>query len=461
MKELLAEQRKYFKFIRNDMIGAGGIGSDYDFRMANLRRLREALKKHKNKLIEALREDLGKSAFESVMTEIALTESELSYTVKNLKNWMKPKRVRTPLMVLPGKSYVYPEPYGVSLIISPWNYPVLLPLVPLISSIAAGNCSVLKLSELSPNASEAVGSMLKKTFEPCYIAAVFGGPEVAGALLAEKFDYIFFTGSVRVGKIVMKAAAENLTPVTLELGGKSPCIVDKNADTDLAAKRIVWGKFLNAGQTCVAPDYILAHEDIRERLVEKMKFYIERFYTAAPLENPDYPKIINKAAFDRILSLINKDKTVYGGGFNEASLKIEPTIMSDITENDKVMESEIFGPILPIIKYSSLKDAEDFINSRPKPLALYVFTSDKKAEENIIEKISFGSGCVNDAVLQIGSPYLPFGGVGMSGMGRYHGKFGFDTFSHQKGILKKAAYLDIPLRYFPAGDKANYIDKFI
>lgn len=461
MNSLVSEQRKYFNIIKNDIAGFEGIGGSYSFRLSNLIRLKNGLEKHEKKLVEALKADLCKSEFEAVMSEMLPVYSELSSAIKHLKSWMKPERVRTPLAAFPGKSLIYSEPYGVTLVISPWNYPIQLPLEPLISSIAAGNCTILKLSELSPHSSAALADMIKDTFQECYVAAVQGDASVSTALLQEKFDYIFFTGSPRVGKIVMKAAAENLTPVTLELGGKSPCVVDKTADIALAAKRIVWGKFLNAGQTCIAPDYILAHSGIREKLIEQMEHYIKEFYTSEPLSNESYPKIINQANFDRLLGLIDGDKVVYGGRCDEAGLKIEPTIMTEITQHDRVMENEIFGPILPIIKYDNLSEVEDFINSRPKPLAFYVFTEDKSVENRLIDSIPFGGGCVNDTILHIISNRLPFGGVGNSGMGRYHGKFGFETFSHLKGVLKKASFLDIALRYPPVGNKLKYLRKLV
>lgn len=461
MNGIVNEQRKYFNVIKNDIAGLEGIGGSYQFRLSNLIRLKNGLKKHEKKLMKALREDLCKSEFEAVMSEALPVYAEISNAIKHLKGWMKPKKVWTPLAAFPGRSLIYPEPHGVALIISPWNYPIQLPLEPLVSSIAAGNCTILKLSELSPYSSAALADMIKDTFQECYVAAVQGDASVSTALLQEKFDYIFFTGSPRVGKIVMKAAAENLTPVTLELGGKSPCVVDKTANIELAAKRIVWGKFLNAGQTCIAPDYIFAYNDIHEKLIEHMEHYIKEFYTDDPLSNEDYPKIINRDNFDRLLGLIDGDKVVYGGKCDESRLKIEPTIMTEITHYDRVMENEIFGPILPILNYENLSEVEDFINARPKPLAFYVFTEDKSVEDRLIERVSFGGGCVNDTVMHIISSRLPFGGVGNSGMGSYHGKFGFDTFSHFKGVLKKASFWDIALRYPPAGNKLKYLRKLI
>lgn len=461
MKDLIAEQRKYFEIVRKDITGSDGLENAYVFRRSNLLRLRDGIIKHEKKLLEGLREDLGKSVFESVMAETSIVLSDISFTLKHLKKWMSPKKVPTPLAAMPAKSFLYPEPYGVALIISPWNYPVQLSLAPLVSSIAAGNCSVLKLSEFSPNSSAAVADMLKDTFQECYIAAVCGNAGSSEALLKEKFDYIFFTGSPRVGKLVMKAAAENLTPVTLELGGKSPCLVDISADLEMAAKRIVWGKLLNAGQTCIAPDYIMAHRDIRDKLIERMKHYIQVFYSGNPLANGAYPKMIHKNAFDRVVSLIDQSKTVYGGRYDEATLKIEPTIMTDVHGSDKVMEGEIFGPIFPVLKYDDISEAEDFINAHPKPLAFYIFTGDKKLAERLINRISFGGGCINDTVMHIASHYMPFGGVGNSGMGQYHGKYGFDTFSHTKGVMDRATFIDIPLRYHPAGNKLKYIRKIM
>lgn len=426
-----------------------GITKKYGFRIKALERLWDALEEYEEILKNALREDLNKSGTESYMCEIGLTKTELSYAIKHLGEWMKTKQVPTPISQFPAKSYVIPEPYGLTLIMAPWNYPVLLCLEPLIAGIAAGNCVVLKPSAYAPATSRALSRMLRGIYPQKYVAVVEGGREINTRLLEQKFDYIFFTGSVAVGKMVLEKAAQHLTPVTLELGGKSPCIVDETADIKVAAKRIIFGKLLNAGQTCVAPDYLLVHGDVKEKLLQCMSDEIKKMLGNHPLENPDYPKIINRKHFKRLLHLIERENVISGGGFNEETNQIEPTILDNITLRSPIMKEEIFGPILPVLTYRNREDLKNIILSFDKPLAFYFFTEKKEMEEWILQTFSFGGGCINDTIVHLASPYMPFGGVGKSGMGAYHGKTGFDTFSHKKGFIKNAYHFDIPLRYHP------------
>ncbi len=423
--------------------------------------MRDAIKKHENEIMSALKLDLNKSEFEAYETEIGIVLEEIKYVIKHLSNWTRPKRVKTPLMHFPSSSVLYTEPYGVVLIMSPWNYPFQLAMVPLVGALAAGNTCVLKPSEYSFHTSEMIEKIMKEVFREEYVAVVRGGREANKSLLDEKFDYIFFTGSPQVGKSVMESAAKHLTPVTLELGGKSPCIVDETANLKLAAKRIVWGKFLNAGQTCVAPDYVLVHKRIKDELIIEMKKYITVFYGKDPLQSEHYPKIINQKHFERLLSLIENSKIVTGGGCNKDSLQIAPTILDHVTWENAVMKEEIFGPLLPILQFERLSDALAAIRERPKPLALYFFTTSKKRERYVMKNASFGGGCVNDTVIHLTNPNMPFGGVGESGMGRYHGKNSYDTFTHQKGVIKKSNLLDINLRYPPFENHLSILKKIM
>lgn len=415
-------------------------------RIYNLKKLHEAVVKNEEKLRKALKKDLGKSAFESDMCEVRLTESEISYMISHTKRFSKDKTVYTPLTQFHSHSYVHHAPYGNVLIMSPWNYPVLLTLEPLADAIAAGNTVVLKSSLYSPETTKVMKEMIEETFPPELVAYVDGGREENQALLDEKFDYIFFTGSKHVGRYVMEKAAKNLTPVTLELGGKSPVIVEKDADIPLAARRIVFGKVLNCGQTCVAPDYVLVEKSVKERFIETVKKEIIRQYGESPLSNPDYGKIINKKHFDRILSLIDKDKVVFGGKSNSETLQIEPTVMVNVSGDDAVMEEEIFGPVLPILEYSEINEAIKFIQNREHPLAFYVFSKPKNAKK-IMERIGFGGGCINDTIIHLATSEMGFGGFGESGMGSYHGKKGFLCFSHEASIIDKKRWIDLPMRY--------------
>ncbi|QIB27236.1 aldehyde dehydrogenase [Caloranaerobacter azorensis] len=452
IKELIDRQRKYFE---------RGITLDINFRINMLKVLKSAIIENEKLILKALKEDLNKSDFEGYETEIGIVLDEIGYIIKNLRYWTKPKRVKTPITQFISKSYIYSEPYGVTLIIAPWNYPFQLVMAPLIGSISAGNCSIIKPSEYSPNTSKIISKIISDNFEEEFIAVVEGGIEVNKALLEEKFDYIFFTGSVNVGKIVMEAASKHLTPITLELGGKSPCIVDEDADVELAAKRIVWGKFLNAGQTCVAPDYLYLHKNIKDDFIKNAIKFIKEFFGENPLKSEDYPRIVNIKHFNRLKNLLKDGDVLYGGDFNEEKLYIAPTIIDNITWEDSIMQEEIFGPILPILMFEKLDEVIKIVNIRPKPLALYYFSNNKEKQERVIREISFGGGCINDTIVHLATPYLPFGGVGNSGMGNYHGKASFDTFSHKKSVLKKSNLIDISLRYPPYKNKINLLKKIL
>ncbi|KPU27667.1 aldehyde dehydrogenase [Caloranaerobacter sp. TR13] len=452
IKKLIDKQKEYFR---------KGITLDVSFRINKLKVLRRAIIENEGLILKALKEDLNKSDFEGYETEIGIVLDEIRYIMKNLKSWAKPKRVKTPITQFISKSYIYSEPYGIALIIAPWNYPFQLVMAPLIGSISAGNCSIIKPSEYAPNTSKVISKIISDNFEEEFIAVVEGGIEVNKALLKEKFDYIFFTGSVNVGKIVMEAASKHLTPVTLELGGKSPCIVDEDTDVDLAAKRIVWGKFLNAGQTCVAPDYLYLHKNIKNRFIKSAVNFIKEFFGENPLKSVDYTRIINITHFNRLKKFLKDGNILYGGDFDEEKLYIAPTIIDNITWEASVMQEEIFGPILPVLVFEELDEVIKTINIHPKPLALYYFSNDKEKQERVIKEISFGGGCINDTIVHLATPYLPFGGVGNSGMGSYHGKASFDNFSHKKSVLKKSNLIDIPLRYPPYKGKIKLLRKIL
>lgn len=444
IERIVEEQRRFF---------ASGRTKEYGFRRRALRSLFEALKEQEEELEQALKKDLNKSVFESYLSELGLTLSELGYARRRLKEWMRPERTAASLSQLPAECFIVPEPYGVALIMAPWNYPVLLCLEPLIAAIAAGNCVVLKPSAYAPAVSAALKKILKSIYPEKYVAVVEGGREENRGLLEQRFDYIFFTGGVTVGRLVLEKAAANLTPVTLELGGKSPCIVDETADLKLAARRIAFGKLLNAGQTCVAPDYLAVQESVREKLCFYLQKELERMLGEA-LANPDYPAMINRKHFDRVASLIKSSVTAgasirFGGGAKESSLQIEPTVLTDVTPDMPVMGEEIFGPVLPVVTWRTGKELKRLVGSFDKPLALYLFSRSKKMQAWTMKTFSFGGGCVNDTVLHLASPHMPFGGVGKSGMGAYHGKRGFETFSHKKSVVRKISHPDNPLRYHP------------
>ena len=399
-------------------------------------------------LLSALQEDLGKAAFEGYMTEVGLVKDELRFHLKHLDRWARDKTIHTPLTQFPSRSWIHAEPYGVVLIMAPWNYPLLLSLDPLIGALSAGNCAVLKPSTYAPATSKALAELISAALPPELVSVVEGGREENIALLEEQFDYIFFTGSPEVGRYVMEKAAHHLTPVTLELGGKSPCIVTPSANLNMAARRIAFGKLINAGQTCVAPDYILVHESIKDRLVVLIQKEITGFLGDNPLDNQEYPRIVNQKHFDRLTELLDHNCHILFGG-QTRDLHIAPTLVDVTDHNSPIMQEEIFGPILPVLTYRELDEVIDFVQGRPKPLALYLFTRSKQTEKTLLNLLSFGGGCINDTVIHPAISYLPFGGVGESGMGSYHGKASFDTFSHTKSILKKGNWLDLPVRYHP------------
>lgn len=440
INSLVNRQRKYFQT---------GATLPVSTRVSALRRLYDAISKHEKEINEALRKDLGKSCFESYMCETGMVLEELSYMLKHTPRFAREKRVRTPLAQFHSRSCQKPSPYGVTLIMSPWNYPFMLTLSPLADALAAGNTAVVKPSAYSPHTSDVILRILSQCFEPKYVAVVTGGRAENTCLLREDFDYIFFTGSQTVGKEVMRNAAEHLTPVTLELGGKSPCIVDQTANIKLAARRIVFGKYLNCGQTCVAPDYIYCHRSVKDKLVSEVKKQIQKQYGKQPLSNPDYGKIINEKHFDRILGLIDKKKVVHGGSSDRKALRIEPTVLDNVTFSDAVMQEEIFGPVMPILVFDSLDEVIRNVNAMPHPLALYLFTSDNAAAKKVTSRCGFGGGCINDTIIHLATTEMGFGGFGESGMGAYHGKIGFDTFSHYKSIVDKKTWIDLPMRYQP------------
>ena len=453
IEEMVKKQRTYF---------AEGRTLKVEQRIEALNRLEQGILNCEQDLYAALKKDLGKSRAESYMCEVGLTLSELRFVRNHVRKWSREKRVLTPLAQFHAKSFTVQEPYGVVLVMSPWNYPVLLTLEPLIGALAAGNCCVLKPSAYSPATSAVMKRMIAETFPEEYVTVVEGGREENQNLLSQKFDYIFFTGGVQVGKLVMEKAAANLTPVTLELGGKSPCIIDRSANLKLAARRLAFGKYLNCGQTCVAPDYVLVHEAVKEEFLTLLKAEIRSMYGEEPLKNPDYGKMINRKHFDRVLGLMNQEKLILGGESDAASLQIAPAVMDQVTEEDAVMQEEIFGPLLPILTVGSMEEAIAFVNRRPKPLALYLFTENREVEKNVLEYTSFGGGCINDTIIHLATSRMGFGGVGNSGMGSYHGKKSFETFSHEKSIVKKYTWIDLPMRYQPyTGWKEKLVRMFV
>lgn len=441
-EQLVKKQRDFF---------VSGRTLDVSFRIRALDGLEQAIIKHEEELYAALKADLGKSRAESYMCEVGLTLSELRYVKRHVRSWSRNRRVLTPLAQFHAKSFTVQEPYGVALVMSPWNYPVLLTLEPLVGALAAGNCCVVKPSAYSPATSKVMADMLREAFPEEYVAVVEGGRQENQSLLNQKFDYIFFTGGVTVGKLVMEKASAHLTPVTLELGGKSPCIIDHTADLKLAARRLVFGKYLNCGQTCVAPDYVLAEESIRQKFLDCVKQEIKKQFGEEPLSNPSYGKMVNRKHFDRVRNLIraNEEKVIWGGAFDEEGLQIAPTVMDGVTEADAVMQEEIFGPVMPVLSVKNMDEAYGFVKSRPQPLALYIFTSDRRTEERFLREVPFGGGCVNDTIIHLATSNMGFGGVGNSGMGSYHGKKSFATFSHEKSIVKKYNWIDMPMRYQP------------
>lgn len=445
LDDLLNKQKEYFN---------SKITLNPKYRILALKRLYKAINDNIELIYKALNKDLGKSRVEAYMCEIGLVLNEISYMIRNVKKFSKPKKVKTPLAQFHSKSYKLAYPYGNVLIMSPWNYPFLLSLDPLVEAIASGNTVVLKMSRYSENTSAAIKYILDKTFDECYIKAVCGGSLVNQKLMNMKFDYIFFTGSKNVGKLVYESASKNQIPVTLELGGKSPCIVDERVNLKLAARRIVFGKYLNCGQTCVAPDYIFIHKNIKNKFIELVKKEIIKQFGNNPLDNELYGKIINEKHFNRLIGLIDEDKVIYGGKYNENTLKIEPSIIDNVSFNDAIMKEEIFGPLMPLIEYDDINAVKKYISLNEAPLALYIFSKNKKLTNDIISTLGFGGGCVNDVIIHLATPYMSFGGYKESGIGGYHGKTGFDTFSHYKSIVDKKTWIDLPMRYQPyKGDK--------
>lgn len=437
---LLAAQRAFFE---------SGATRAVAFRREALQRLRAALVAHEAQLLEALHEDLGRPATEAYASECGFVLGELDFALRRLEGWTRPRKVRTPPLLFPARSWIAPEPYGCALVIGPWNYPVQLLLVPLVSAIAAGNCVVLKPSELAPRSAQAVARIVAAAFAREHVAVVQGGAEAVRDLLAQRFDYLFFTGGARVGRIVMEAAAQHLTPLTLELGGKSPCIVDADADLDVAARRIAWGKFMNAGQTCVAPDFVLAHASVHARLLERLAAVLRGFYGADARRSPDYGRIINAQHFDRLVRLLARGRIVAGGATDRASRYIGPTLLADVQWSDPVMQEEIFGPILPVLAFEDRDDAVARLRALPRPLALYVFSADARTQQEWLDRLPSGGACINDTVAQLLNPRLPFGGIGDSGLGAYHGRHGFDTFSHARAVVRRGNWWDLAAKYPP------------
>ena len=435
--------------------------TDIKYRKESLKKLLHVITQNEEAIINALYSDFRKPAFEAVLTETNYVIGDLKQTIKNINSWAKPKKVWSSLLNFPSSDYIYSEPYGNVLILSPWNYPFQLALCPLVAAVAAGNKVTLKPSELTPHTSAIIAKIISETFPVKDVVVVTGDATIAADLLKKRWDYIFFTGSVGVGKIVAKAAAENLTPVTLELGGKSPCIVDETANLELSARRIVWGKIINAGQTCVAPDYILVHHEMKDTFVKFLIQEIEKALGQNPEESPDYARIINLKNWQRQLSLLENQKILYGGQASQDSLYLSPTLLDEPKMDSLVMKEEVFGPILPILSYKSKEEIDKIISSFDKPLALYLFSQNNFFIDEVLKKYSFGGGCINDTVIHLVNNNLPFGGVGNSGMGAYHGKLSFDIFSHKKSIVKRGTWLDIPLRYAPYGDKLKTIRKVL
>ena len=450
--KIVTEQRLFFQTNQT---------KNLSFRLKQLKVLKQAIVENEVAIKKALKADLNKPELEAYITEVGICLEEIKYALKHLKNWTKPQKVSTPLPYLPASSQIYAEPLGVVLIIGAWNYPLQLVISPLVGAMAAGNCVVIKPSEIAVNTSNLLAEIIPKYFDSSFVSVVEGGKEVTQQLLAERFDHIFFTGSTQVGKSIMSAAAKQLTPVTLELGGKTPCIVDAGTNLEYTARRIVWGKFLNAGQTCVAPDYLLVDKKIKQELLKQIKQTIQEFYGTTPETSPDYARIINQHHFTRLSDLLKTGKIMIGGETNSAERYIAPTVIDAVTPEDAIMQEEIFGPILPVLEYDTIKEAIAFVNAKPKPLALYFFSNNKQHQQQVLQETSSGGACLNDTIVHMAFAGLPFGGVGASGMGKYHGKATFETFSHQKSVLNKSFWLDIKLRYAPYQGKLKFLKRLI
>lgn len=449
-KAIVDAQRKYFNT---------GATKSYEFRLKQLKQLKAALEKHEKAIVDALYADLRKSALEAYATEHTITMADIDLAIKNLSSWMKPERVPTPLFFMPGKSRIYSEPYGVTLTIAPWNYPFKNLIGPVIGALTAGNTMILKPSELAPATSKAIYNMVSEFFEPQYMTVVEGGVKETQELLEQKYDFIMFTGGTEIGRIIYQAAAKNLTPVALELGGKSPCIVDSDVNMEIAAKRITWGKYTNAGQICIAPDYIYVHKSVKAQFVAQVKNNINEFFGTDPKQSPDFGRIVSNRHFNRVKNLIDGD-VVAGGQTDENEKYIAPTVIDNVTPASKVMQEEIFGPIMPIMEYDNINEVLDHINKGSKPLALYIFTNSSSFSDRIINETSSGAVVVNDVLMHAGHPHLPFGGVGNSGMGAYNGKISFDTYSHRKGVLSRSFMFDVKQRYAPSNEKNTNFLKF-
>jgi aldehyde dehydrogenase (NAD+) len=448
-KEIVASQRRFFYT---------GTTKDVEFRMRQLKRLQALISENEKAITEALWADLHKSEFESVLTEISYCIEEINYNIKHLRQWTRPKTVSAPLTQQPAKAQLYYEPLGVVLIIGPWNYPFQLTVAPLIGAIAAGNCAIMKPSEVASHTSSLMAKLFNQYFDSEYIKVIEGDKDVTQSLLAEKFDHIFFTGGTAIGKIIMSAAAEQLTPVTLELGAKCPCLVDADTHLEYSARRLIWGKLINAGQSCIAPDYLLVDSRIKDQLIAKIIHCIKEFYGENPATHPDYGRIISDKHFQRLQGLLGAGEIIYGGDTNPEERYIAPTLIEGVTWDDPIMQDEIFGPILPIFTYDDLNDAITHINQLPKPLAVYIFSQNKAFQQKVLQTTSSGGVCINDTVMQLSSPELPFGGVGDSGIGRYHGKSSFITFSNEKSVLKRSFLFDLKLRYAPYEGKLKLLN---
>jgi aldehyde dehydrogenase (NAD+) len=452
IKQNLIEHRNYFFTHETKVV---------DFRIEQLKKLKRAIRKYENNLYDALWKDLRKSKFEAYGTEIGIVLDEITQHLKNIKSWAATKKVKTPVFHYKSDSYIHYEPFGVTLIIAPWNYPFQLLINPLVAAISTGNVAMLKTSPYTPETARVMAEMLEETFDKKYIGIYHGGREVNQYLLEEKFDFIFFTGSPMLGKIVMQKAANYLTPVALELGGKSPAIIDSDANLELAARRLMWGKLVNAGQTCIAPDYLFVHSQVKDKVLELMKENIHKFFGDDPQKSPDFPRIVNQANVERLQQLM-KSGTVYDGGQIDMDDKyVAPTLLTGVKTDSPIMQEEIFGPILPIMEFSNIDEVVNYVNEHPKPLAMYYFSESNSRQKDLLNRTSSGGGCINDTLMHIANHNLPFGGVGNSGMGRYHGKYGFESFSNIRSIIKKSTLLDVPVRYAPYEDKIGMIKMLI
>ena len=454
VKSVFNKQKEFFYL---------GKTNDINFRIDALKKLKQVIKENEDKILDALKKDLGKSNFESYATEVGLVYEEINTHIKNIKRWSKIEKIKSPIVHYPAKSYIYKEPYGATLIIGPFNYPFQLVIAPLVGAISAGNTAIIKPSENTKNTSILLEEMINENFQEEYLKVVnpLEGKEAVSALLDLPFDYIFFTGSIRVGKIVMEKAAKNLVPVTLELGGKSPCIVDKDAKLELAAKRIVWGKFLNVGQTCVAPDYLCIHSSVKDKLLKLIVEEIHKQFGKDVKNSPDYPRVVNTASLNRLKEYINDGEIYYGGNVDSTELYMEPTILTNVDVNSNVMTEEIFGPILPVIEFDNIQDIISFINKREKPLALYYFSENKKSINNILRCTTSGGVTINDTVIHVANGNLPFGGVGNSGMGSYHGKASFDAFTHKRSVMERGTFVEFNIRFAPYKEKINILKKIM